>query len=104
MGVCPWGPWQEGVGWPCLVLPAPWASHTSHTPLPDCALQAYLYLDEAHSIGASGRSGRGLCEQAGVNPDDVDVLMGGWRAGLAGNGGGGGGSIPAAHATDANRP
>lgn len=39
--------------------------------------QAYLYLDEAHSIGALGATGRGLCEQAGVSPDDVDVLMGG---------------------------
>ena len=46
---------------------------------------AYLYLDEAHSIGALGASGRGLCEQAGVDPRDVDVLMGAgaggcWRA------------------------
>jgi serine palmitoyltransferase len=38
--------------------------------------RAYLYLDEAHSIGAMGRSGRGLCEAAGVDPRDVDVLMG----------------------------
>lgn len=39
--------------------------------------KAYLYLDEAHSIGCMGRTGRGLCEHAGVNPADVDVLMGG---------------------------
>lgn len=38
---------------------------------------AYLYLDEAHSIGALGTSGRGLCEAAGIDPRDVDVLMGG---------------------------
>lgn len=38
--------------------------------------RAYLYLDEAHSIGAMGRSGKGLCEAAGVDPRDVDVLMG----------------------------
>jgi serine palmitoyltransferase len=38
--------------------------------------KAYLYLDEAHSIGCMGASGRGLCEHAGVNPRDVDVLMG----------------------------
>ncbi|GBF98009.1 long chain base biosynthesis [Raphidocelis subcapitata] len=37
---------------------------------------AYLYLDEAHSIGAMGGTGRGLCEHAGVDPRDVDVLMG----------------------------
>ncbi|UPQ98363.1 pyridoxal phosphate-dependent transferase [Chloropicon primus] len=36
----------------------------------------YLYLDEAHSIGALGQSGRGLCEHTGVSFDDVDVLMG----------------------------
>lgn len=38
--------------------------------------KAYLYLDEAHSIGCMGASGRGLCEHAGVDPRDVDVLMG----------------------------
>ena len=36
----------------------------------------YLYIDEAHSIGAMGDSGKGLCEHAGVSFDDVDVLMG----------------------------
>ena len=38
--------------------------------------QAYLYLDEAHSIGAMGATGRGICEHAGVSPKDVDVMMG----------------------------
>ena len=33
-------------------------------------------MDEAHSIGALGIHGRGVCEQTGVNPEDVDVLMG----------------------------
>ncbi|CAJ0933666.1 unnamed protein product, partial [Mesorhabditis belari] len=37
---------------------------------------AYLYLDEAHSIGAMGRSGRGIVEYWGCNPKDVDILMG----------------------------
>lgn len=36
----------------------------------------YLYVDEAHSIGALGASGRGVCEHWGVNPDDIDILMG----------------------------
>ena len=40
--------------------------------------KAYLYLDEAHSIGCMGAHGKGLCEHAGVNPRDVDVLMGEW--------------------------
>lgn len=38
--------------------------------------KAYLYLDEAHSIGALGKSGRGCCEYWGVDPKEVDVLMG----------------------------
>jgi serine palmitoyltransferase len=40
------------------------------------AHKCYVYLDEAHSIGATGATGRGVCEKAGVNPADVDVLMG----------------------------
>ena len=38
--------------------------------------KAYIYLDEAHSIGALGRNGRGVCEYAGVNPEDIDIMMG----------------------------
>lgn len=36
----------------------------------------YLYVDEAHSIGALGRTGRGVCEYYGVDTRDVDILMG----------------------------
>jgi serine palmitoyltransferase len=38
--------------------------------------QAYTYLDEAHSIGAIGKTGRGVCELQGVDPADVDIMMG----------------------------
>lgn len=38
--------------------------------------KAYLYLDEAHSIGALGKSGRGATEYFGVDPHDVDIMMG----------------------------
>ncbi|KAG9139233.1 hypothetical protein Leryth_011244 [Lithospermum erythrorhizon] len=38
--------------------------------------KAYLYLDEAHSIGAVGKSGRGICELLGVDTADIDVMMG----------------------------
>lgn len=35
-----------------------------------------MYLDEAHSIGAMGKTGRGVCEHLGVDPADVDIMMG----------------------------
>jgi serine palmitoyltransferase len=38
--------------------------------------KAYLYLDEAHSIGALGSSGRGVVEHLGCDPKDVDIMMG----------------------------
>lgn len=37
---------------------------------------AYLYLDEAHSIGALGPTGRGVSEYAGVDTRDIDIMMG----------------------------
>ena len=40
------------------------------------AHKCFLYLDEAHSIGATGPTGRGVCEASGVDPKDVDLLMG----------------------------
>lgn len=38
--------------------------------------KAYLYMDEAHSIGAMGSSGRGIIDYFNVDGNDVDVLMG----------------------------
>lgn len=38
--------------------------------------KAYLYLDEAHSIGALGPRGRGAVDYFGCDPQDVDILMG----------------------------
>ncbi|KAI4883123.1 hypothetical protein NFI96_017291 [Prochilodus magdalenae] len=38
--------------------------------------KAYLYLDEAHSIGALGSGGRGVVEYFGLDPTDVDIMMG----------------------------
>lgn len=37
---------------------------------------AYVYLDEAHSIGAMGPTGRGITEYLGVDTADVDIMMG----------------------------
>jgi len=50
-------------------------------------LQCYLYVDEAHSIGALGKSGRGVCEHWGINPADVDILMGTFTKSFASVGG-----------------
>lgn len=33
-------------------------------------------MDEAHSIGAIGKTGKGICELLGVDTADVDVMMG----------------------------
>lgn len=36
----------------------------------------FLYVDEAHSIGAIGPNGRGVCDYFGIDPRSVDLLMG----------------------------
>jgi len=38
--------------------------------------KVYIYLDEAHSIGALGATGRGVTEYCGVDTSDIDVMMG----------------------------
>lgn len=38
--------------------------------------QTFLMIDEAHSIGVLGKQGRGIGEQFGINPTDVDLWMG----------------------------
>ena len=38
--------------------------------------KAYLYVDEAHSIGALGKSGRGVCDHFGIATSEIDLLMG----------------------------
>lgn len=49
--------------------------------------KAYVYVDEAHSIGALGKTGRGICEYSGVHPSEVDILMGTFSKSFAGMGG-----------------
>jgi 8-amino-7-oxononanoate synthase len=46
-----------------------------------------LMVDEAHSFGILGRTGRGVCEHAGVPSRSVDILMGTLSKTLAGCGG-----------------
>jgi 8-amino-7-oxononanoate synthase len=38
--------------------------------------KAWLLVDEAHSIGVLGQDGRGICEYAGVDPAQVDLIIG----------------------------
>ena len=49
--------------------------------------EAWLMVDEAHSIGVLGATGRGLAEQAGVSPRAVDLWMGTLSKSLASVGG-----------------
>ncbi|XP_078412588.1 serine palmitoyltransferase 3 [Cetorhinus maximus] len=49
--------------------------------------KAYLYLDEAHSIGAVGSTGRGVVEYFSVDPADIDVLMGTFTKSFGATGG-----------------
>jgi 7-keto-8-aminopelargonate synthetase-like enzyme len=37
---------------------------------------AWLMVDEAHSIGVLGATGRGICEEQGVDPRQIEVIMG----------------------------
>lgn len=48
---------------------------------------AYVYLDEAHSVGAMGPSGRGCTEYTEVDPADVDIMMGTFTKSFGGMGG-----------------
>lgn len=36
----------------------------------------WLMVDEAHSIGTIGVTGRGVCEYFGIAPQEIDILMG----------------------------
>ena len=38
--------------------------------------KSYLYIDEAHSIGALGKHGRGIVDYFNINVNDIDILMG----------------------------
>ncbi len=37
---------------------------------------AWLMLDEAHSIGVLGAGGRGICEHFGIDPGRIDLIVG----------------------------
>jgi serine palmitoyltransferase len=47
----------------------------------------HLFVDEAHSIGALGPNGRGVCDYFGIDPAEVDILMGTLTKSFGANGG-----------------
>jgi serine palmitoyltransferase len=46
-----------------------------------------LFVDEAHSIGAIGPRGRGVCDYFNIDPSEVDILMGTLTKSFGANGG-----------------
>jgi 8-amino-7-oxononanoate synthase len=48
---------------------------------------AFLLVDEAHSIGAVGQNGRGICESQGIDPADIDILTGSLSKAIPSSGG-----------------
>jgi len=49
--------------------------------------RAMLMIDEAHSLGTMGKTGRGICEHFGAEARDVEILMGTISKGLGSGGG-----------------
>jgi len=47
----------------------------------------FLMIDEAHSVGVLGATGRGVAEHFGIDPHDVDIWMGTLSKALCGCGG-----------------
>jgi 8-amino-7-oxononanoate synthase len=48
---------------------------------------AFLLVDEAHSIGAIGATGRGVCEEQGIDPSTIDILTGSLSKAIPSSGG-----------------
>ncbi|KAL7057102.1 hypothetical protein AAHC03_019496 [Spirometra sp. Aus1] len=49
--------------------------------------KAYVYLDEAHSIGALGPHGGGVVDYFGIDPSEVDIYMGTFTKSFGSSGG-----------------
>lgn len=55
---------------------------------------AFLLVDEAHALGAIGATGRGTCEEQGIDPGRIDILTGSLSKGIPSSGGFVAGSKP----------
>jgi 8-amino-7-oxononanoate synthase len=55
---------------------------------------AFLLLDEAHALGAIGRTGRGTCEEQGIDSGRIDLITGSLSKGIPSSGGFIAGSSP----------
>ena len=49
---------------------------------------AIIYLDECHSVGVLGKTGRGCIEYHGVDPKDIDIMSSTLGKAIGGGGGG----------------
>lgn len=49
--------------------------------------KCYLFVDEAHSIGALGPNGKGICDYFQVDPNEIDLLMGTFTKSFGATGG-----------------
>ncbi|KAJ5075243.1 hypothetical protein M0811_07596 [Anaeramoeba ignava] len=70
-------PWKKII----IIVEGIYSMEGEIAPLPEIVrlkkkYNCLLFVDEAHSIGAIGPTGRGIVEYFGINPDDVDILMG----------------------------
>ncbi|KAK6181302.1 hypothetical protein SNE40_009185 [Patella caerulea] len=70
-------PWKKIL----IVVEGVYSMEGSIVRLPEILLlkkkyKAYVYLDEAHSIGALGPHGRGVTDYFGIDPKEVDIMMG----------------------------
>jgi len=70
-------PWKKIL----IVVEGIYSMEGAILPLPEIVrlkkkYKAYLYVDEAHSIGALGNKGGGVCDYYGIDTSEVDILMG----------------------------
>ena len=72
---------ERATGTTLVVVDAVFSMDGTILPLPEVVelcnqYGATLMLDEAHSFGVLGETGRGIVEHFGMSPEDVDIRMG----------------------------